>query len=237
MLIKVKDIEYKVDPQTGVNGDWKFWDYVKDGGWEDNTFNVLKSFLSQDKNYIDIGAWIGPTVLFGSQLSKHCYAFEPDPKAFQNLRKNLSLNDFKNITTYQKAVAPTTGKVSFGSKTDFGDSMSSMLFSQQSIQVDSISFEDFINQEKIKDISLIKIDIEGGEKFLLPSMKDFIQQTKPNMYIALHTPWIDDKESFFNMLKEVLAGYSTYSINNTKIKLSDISKFKEFTEILVTNNI
>ena len=39
-----------------------------------------------------MGAWIGPTVLYGCQNAKFCYAIEPDPVAFRQLKNNVDLN-------------------------------------------------------------------------------------------------------------------------------------------------
>src|ERR1700687_4776653 len=38
--------------------------------------------------YIDVGAWIGPTLLYGCQLAKMAYGLEPDPIAFAELEQH-----------------------------------------------------------------------------------------------------------------------------------------------------
>ena len=36
--------------------------------WEPNTFKILDYYQNLNGTYIDIGAWIGPTVMYASQL-------------------------------------------------------------------------------------------------------------------------------------------------------------------------
>lgn len=48
----------------------------------------MRKYCNKENTYIDIGAWIGPTVLYGACVSKHVYAIEPDPAAVSQLKKN-----------------------------------------------------------------------------------------------------------------------------------------------------
>src|SRR6267143_3643123 len=69
--------------------DYFFWRDLQKGKWEPSTFTIFDKFLNKQHSYIDIGAWWGPTVLYGCQLARHCYAVEPDPIAFQELKNNV----------------------------------------------------------------------------------------------------------------------------------------------------
>ena len=53
---------------------------------------VLKGLIEPDSTYVDIGAWIGPTVLYGGQIAARCITAEPDPTAREALEANLDLN-------------------------------------------------------------------------------------------------------------------------------------------------
>jgi hypothetical protein len=46
--------------------DW--WDSVEIRAWEIETFFVYKTFLTPKSSFIDFGAWIGPTLLYGATL-------------------------------------------------------------------------------------------------------------------------------------------------------------------------
>jgi FkbM family methyltransferase len=143
----------------------KFWLYLQDGLWEGDTFLIFDEFLDSSQPYIDIGAWVGPTVLYGAQISGHCYAVEPDGVAFKILRDNVNLNEEikDKISLYNCCIGETSGDAKLGTKTIFGDSMTSLLYSDQknSITVKSLTFSDFISANKINACNFIKIDIES----------------------------------------------------------------------------
>ena len=67
-----------------------FWAQLQLNLWESNTFKIFDTFLDSNHSYIDLGAWIGPTVLYGCQKAKFCYAIEPDPVAFKQLKNNVT---------------------------------------------------------------------------------------------------------------------------------------------------
>ena len=114
---------------------YDFWKHVQNGKWEPETFTVLNKYLNRKHSYIDIGAWIGPTVLYGCQLAKHCYAFEPDPVAFQELRSNVRLNKalIPRITLCNLALSNSSRRIRLyqgtlpGHNSEWGNSMSSLL--------------------------------------------------------------------------------------------------------------
>src|SRR4030042_5722802 len=143
----------------------KFWHSFEKIGWENYTYIVFDVFLKKKYSYIDVGAWIGPTVLYGCQRAKCCYAIEPDPIAFKILQDNISLNPFlKNkITLFNGCLGETCGLIRLGissglSDCGFGDSVSSILFpeSEKSLTVHSLTIEKLIERYNIEDCNFIK---------------------------------------------------------------------------------
>jgi FkbM family methyltransferase len=173
---------------AGRNRD--FWDQVAKGVWEPQTFAILEQFLDAHHAYIDMGSWIGPTLLYGCQLAKGAYGIEPDPVAYAELTENVAANRplTDNVKLCQLCIAPKSGKTPFGSDREAGDSMSSLLFAHGKTRwiVDGQSFEDFIRQNNIRDCSLIKMDIEGGEYSVLPTMVPYLREFRPTLYLSIH---------------------------------------------------
>mgnify|MGYP001561293948 CR=1 FL=1 len=238
MIINKKNITFEVDDFIGCDNGWEFWDHVSNDLWEPHTFDILYKFLDKEHSYLDIGAWIGPTVLFGSQLAKKCYAFEPDPTAFAVLNKNLNLNNkISNVQTSQLAISNINGKLKMGSNSDNGDSMSSLLFNKNSSwEVNTTTLKECFNMFNITDCNFIKMDVEGGESLILPEAKDFFKIHQPTFYLALHTQWMDDKSKFLEMVKDFCSIYKNlYNNKLEKINIDDIDYLPTFTEILLTN--
>ena len=178
-----------------------FNDHIQNGDWENETLCVIDLYADATTGvYVDIGSWIGPTVLYAAGKYKKVLAFEPDPKAIEMLEKNLSVNDFNNVTLIKKAIAGDVGKIRFGGNGPTGNSESSMLVSDakdsELIEVDATTLESALEKEKInpEDIRLIKMDIEGGEAIVVPALKKFLETYKPNLHISLHREFLDNMQ-------------------------------------------
>ena len=83
--------------------------------WEPDTFHILEHYKTNKNSvYIDIGAWIGPTVLYSANIYNKVIAIEPDKIAIERLEQNMSCNNFNNITLIQKALSNINGRSKFG---------------------------------------------------------------------------------------------------------------------------
>ncbi|EGW36165.1 hypothetical protein DOT_5949 [Desulfosporosinus sp. OT] len=56
-------------------------------------------------------------------------------------------------------------------------------------EVRGITISDFLTEYDVKDIGFIKIDIEGGEYSIIPSMHDYLCSNRPTLllYISFHS--------------------------------------------------
>ena len=68
-----------------------------------------------------------------------------------------------------------------------------------------MTFKVFADDVNINNIALIKIDIEGGEKIVIPAMKKFLTRIKPTLYISLHWVFItrNDIKNILNILFKI----------------------------------
>ena len=92
----------------------------------------MSKFLNDDSIYCDVGAWIGPTVIYAAKICKQVICFEPDPIAYRYLRWNIELNKLTNVTSYSLALSDRNAVQrisSFGG--EFGDSTTSLLNDNQ----------------------------------------------------------------------------------------------------------
>ncbi|NEN24328.1 FkbM family methyltransferase [Cryomorpha ignava] len=191
--ISVGNINFNVHPLNQPD----FWNLVNKGDWEPETYAVFDRFIKADTVFLDIGAWIGSTSLYGAQLAKETHAFEPDPVAFSELKSNKEANAeyswAKKLMIYPKAVSQFNGTAHLGSKNNGGDSMSSMLFADEnkSWKVETIDLDSFLKAKNLEGQPLfIKMDIEGGEYELLPSLKVSLQKNKTFLFLSLHPEFL-----------------------------------------------
>ncbi len=239
--IKKKNTVFNV---SGIFSENWFKNAISNGDWEQYTFDIIDRYSDNDKIYLDIGSWIGPTVLYAADKYKKIYCYEPDPVAIDRLNKNLSVNNFKNITLIKEALSNETGKSKFGGNKKLGNSMSTLLVNDSNfienggeveyldktdratdiIEVNTITFDESCKKYNIdvNNIGLVKIDIEGGEYFVIPAMEDFLRKCKPVLYISLHWVFLK-KEQIISILNILFDIYnSCYNIDKFKVDTNDV---------------
>lgn len=243
MIVKGGDsgITFKVDETLSVND---FYKHVPEGldKWEPDTFHVLDLFKNDDGILIDIGAWIGPISLYSSSLYKKIIAIEADPVAIEGLRANISCSNAKNITVVTRALSDKDNeKIAFGGNGPLGNSESSMLINDSDYlnkegrttvtwkdqnhhkaTATTIKLETLFNTLKIDPakVSLIKMDIEGGEKIVLPAIKDYLMSINVPLLMSLHPAYLQKSDiiTLVNMLFDIYD--KCYWINSDKEKVS-----------------
>jgi FkbM family methyltransferase len=152
---------------------------------------------------IDIGANIGNHSLFFSEFLEYdtIHSFEPHPHNFELLKKNM---DGKKAELYQIALSDTKGEMAMYNS----DSSNNGGFSlhQQSTsfvvydKIDTITLDSY----NLKNISMIKIDVEGHEEEVLKGAINTINETHPIIFIEnLGHSWpelfrVDRLNSFFD---------------------------------------
>lgn len=189
-----------------------FWEErVMTGKWEPDTFTIFDKFIDKNHSFIDIGAHIGATTLYGCQTAKLCHAIECDPLAFRELKRNVALNSNlkSKIKLYDYCITDKCENVRFGNKTidGRGQSGSSLFYSNSnnSYVVKGVTLQKFFEINKINDCNFIKMDIEGGELIVLPNIKNLLEKNKPTLHISLHPQFFKniekDSKSIFKTLK------------------------------------
>ena len=168
-----------------VPEDRKFWRKAASGQWERHTFRILDQLLRPDSVYVDVGAWIGPTVLFAAARCKVVYCIEPDAIAYERLLGNLRMNGIDNVLPFHGALGVRNGTVQIAGEKGFGTSETRV----QATPVDggadvaatvlAMDLPRFIQWWGIERIDLMKIDIEGAEFDLAPALIDLSATLKP----------------------------------------------------------
>jgi len=219
--------------------------------WEQDTFKILEYYKNKSSGvYVDIGAWIGPTVLYAANIYKEVIAVEPDPIAIKRLEENLSVNKFTNVKLVKKGLAAVNGTAKFGGHGPLGNSESTLLVSEPDytqwgykkslkrsqdalVIIDTITIENLLTEQSVDPahISLIKMDIEGGELFVVPAIQRFLKEHQPAFYISLHYGFlnIEHIESILDVL------FSIY--NNCYVFSSDGKREKVSRDNIINNKI
>lgn len=177
------------------------FDYINSGNWEPYTFDIFDYFIGKDDVVFDLGCWHGVTSLYLAHLANTVYAIDPDPVCFEEITKNLTLNPDLNskIHAFQLAISNKSETLKLFAREKYGASSSSILQrnrdEKKSVDVATLSLQEFINKEKIARVDFIKMDIEGAEFLILPTLKDFLEQTNyPTLYVSFHYSFLNENE-------------------------------------------
>lgn len=147
---------------------------------------LFEKTIESGSTVYDIGANVGIYTILSSLLcgeSGRVYAFEPVPHNLEYLRKHVDLNNLGNVTVIGAAVSNINGKINF---LDNGDHCTSHISSEGEIELESVSLDSFVLEQKNPPPDYLKIDVEGAENLVIEGATKTIKKYKPEIFLATH---------------------------------------------------
>lgn len=138
---------------------------------------ILKNLLKSGDTFVDIGANIGHLSLFASTLvgsTGKVFSFEPHPKIFAYLMKNIEINKVQNVQAFNYGLGENEGSFTFSnSRSDDQNYIEQNAQTGVTVQVKTLDncFPDI-------KINLLKVDTEGFEKFVFLGGQKVLQNTE-----------------------------------------------------------
>lgn len=150
----------------------------------DEYFDLDLLRCSEDEVFVDLGAYVGDTVLsymvnFGKTCYKRIYAYEITQASFLAMRKNLE--GFGNIELRRKGVADTPGmmRVAACAASSSANTLSEDAEGEE-VEVTTLDLD--ISEP----VSLIVMDIEGGEQKAIAGAVRHITEERPKMLVSVY---------------------------------------------------
>ena len=145
--------------------------------------DIVKSNVKKNDIVVDVGANIGLHTLNMARIvgnTGQVFAFEPDPSNFEILKKNVKINNYKNIILEQKAVGDKHGRTTLYQSDHPGKHR---IFPQteqakSQVQVELTNLDNYFDSDMTNKINFIKIDVEGLEFNVLKGMKNILKNSK-----------------------------------------------------------
>jgi FkbM family methyltransferase len=191
--------------------DWVQKAIYEYGCYEQKDVLALLSLMSQNGIFFDIGANVGVYSLNFSKKAKKVYSFEATEKTYNHLLETISMNKIKNIHHNFNAVHSESGidieiwqgERVLGSDNDGNNGMFNT-DGKGSVMVNtvkSVAIDDFVRDNNIEQIDIMKIDIEGNELNALKGAKESILRFRPIILCEIN-PEMNEKAGYTS--KELL---------------------------------
>lgn len=164
---------------------------------------IMKEFIEPEDIILELGANIGYYVLIeSSNLSDKgfIYAIEPGQDNVQLLKKNIKLNNIKNIEIYELAMSDKKGisKLYLNRASNFYSLINDTNTSRY-IEVPTNTVDNFLKNKK--HITFLRMDIEGYEVEVIKGMKKTLKDKNfKKLFVEIH-PHLVPLEKMLNFLK------------------------------------
>lgn len=159
---------------------------------------------SQEQIIVDCGGHIGTFTLYVRNLYPRTkiFTFEPVEANRKLFNNNMSLNNMAEVTLIPKALYGESGKYFIdlsGKQFDAVSLQSQRPNHENFIEIEAISFSQFLNNYQISFVDLLKLDVEGSEYNIFQhSMLDLTKSVK-RLIMEYHPA--GDKDSRDQILK------------------------------------
>jgi|694.fasta_scaffold48211_7 FkbM family methyltransferase len=180
------------DPRTAVAS------LVALGTYEPVELEILSSLATTSSVTLDIGANVGFYAVFlGRVVETHgtLHCFEPLPTAFEQLNKNISLNNLhEHVFAHNLALSDSTGIETLHIPQISGTSATSM----RNLHPDEVTIahevrtetlDSWVSRNGVEQVDLVKIDVEGAERLVLRGGWSMISTHKPVIFAELLRKW------------------------------------------------
>lgn len=142
---------------------------------------------------MDVGTNWGGHALHLSRLvgpSGRVLAIEPSPGVAMEARWHFDANAGNNIQLIEVALADMEGKAFFEETqlSTTGHLSSSVVAATVGFEVSLTTLDRVVSIHGLKQVNLVKIDVEGAESRVLAGATETIKQHRPNLIVELHTP-------------------------------------------------
>jgi FkbM family methyltransferase len=180
------------------------------GWYEPETTELFKRILRKGMTVIDVGANVGWYTLLASKVVGReglVVSFEPDPTSFSFLKKSVEANGCDNVYLFQECLADMEGTRSlYLSSGNLGGHSIARRVSESAISVEATTLDKRLSEIGIKEVSLVKVDVEGAEPQVILGGKYILQHTAKLLIEYNPEAWIDKA----GLLDELLSGYESF---------------------------
>ncbi len=163
---------------------------------------------------IDCGANIGLSIIYFKQLYPNAkiIAFEPDPKIFNYLERNIASFGFEGIGLVNKALWGSETELEFYSEGADGGRIKEAGDKEKIVKIRTEKLSKYLHQK----VDFLKLDIEGAEYEVLGECKDLLKNVE-NIFVEYHS-FVGKRQNLWEILKILEESGFRYYIEHIGVK-------------------
>ena len=175
------------------------------------TTHLIINELKQDMVCIDLGSNIGYYAVIESNIigeSGKIFAIEPSPVNFPILKLNLENQKKNNFVAYNIGIGDKNEEMEFiiSAKSNWSRiRMNNEKINSEDkvIKIPVKTLNSFVNENNIKKIDILRMDVEGFEYSILLGANEVLEKFKPKLFIEIHKMYLGKEKTYqiFNELK------------------------------------
>ena len=144
------------------------------------------------RTILDIGANVGTHALQFARAFGQVHSFEPNPRIFGRLQRNLALNRSTNVTAHQLGLGAAPGSFQLYSPAGDNGGLGTLVTTDQydapletvaTVQVEQ--GDALLGRLGVGPIDAIKCDVQGFEISVLEGLQETIRRDRPVLWIEL----------------------------------------------------
>lgn len=223
-----------------------FWQGVQEG--DRGEVELLKKVLKPNHVFFDIGANIGAFSLIAAKrlTNGQVHAFEPSGHHLDRLYKNLKINRFRNVRVNPLALAASTSlrplyvpydrsplvNTGRASLYPLEDELSEVVVEY----VASVCLDDYVKQNSVDMVDVLKIDVQGAEMEVLEGGLWTLKRFRPLILMELNRNCL---HLAGRSMREVISFWTGigYSVSTIKKRTGELVRIDERSRLRPHQNI
>lgn len=183
---------------------------------QDLAYDLGRILHHPAQTVLDVGANIGQTAQQYRRLFPDAaiYSFEPIAATYQELEKNVAA--LPNVTPVRLALSDKSGTVDFFlyEQSTFNSTQESASLAAQAKETcPTARLDEWAREQQLDRISLLKIDVEGGEMTVLDGAEGSLRAGQVEAILLEISLYPDDQShTFFETVRRYLAARSYYFV-------------------------
>lgn len=232
--MSVKNVQVDKLNIEGFDTDYVFQTIEKTHNYyEYEILNSWSKYFYNSQVIFDVGANIGNHSMYWSiKINPDIiYSFEPFVPNFERLKNNVTNNGIKNVKMINKGIGEKNGFASIKSFDETNYGSTSLKYNEgvnkdETDEIEIISLDSFIEEENIKSVDFIKIDVEGFEVSVIRGMLELLNKFKPDLWIEVG---LDTFREIFEILMPL--GYVLVDVEGFNVLLLHESRHNKIKEV------